>query len=125
MRNFLKNKKVNKGRIENKVIQVVTMKYKEPAIFKNYTMQLMSIVREDPNYWLERNKQNHLIRGHQLWVECIDRYYVPLGSVKNQLLSARVPTQETLIRRFRKLVENSEVENKIRELKEKERQGTL
>lgn len=98
------------------------MSYEEPTIFKDYKMKLAKIISEDLDFWLQRNDGGELTRGFELWVEAVDRYFVYLGPVKNQLLLKKIPTQDTLIRRFREIVNSGEI---TQLLKQAENQLTI
>ena len=101
------------------------MSYSEPSIFKNYKVKLARIINENPEYWLQRDENNNLVRGFELWVEVVDRHFVFLGPIKQQLLLSRIPTQDTLIRRFRDIVSSGEVYKLLEQLENQKKQKVL
>ncbi len=77
------------------------MNFSPPENSQIIRQKLLTIIREDKNYWLANEPR----RGWELYLEFIDRYYRKLGWLKGYLKEVYVPTQDNVLRRVRELKE--------------------
>ena len=84
-----------------------------PSNSDTYRRQLWAIIKENPEYLKSEN-------SWPLMVEWIDRHRIKLGSFKQELIKAQIPTMDTLIRRVREIKEEIRKDNLFSEKAETE-----
>lgn len=90
-----------------------------PQNADTYKRQLWGIIKENPDYWLKSEN------SWALMLEWIDRYRIKLGSLKEALQRAYIPTMDTLIRRVREIKEEIKEEQNQPQLNQEEREREL